>query len=211
MNQQGSNPFTETMKTLDIDTEKGAKAFGFLEDLVYKYKVTPKGEKSPIDDFKAGTVAMLVDGNWQLAGLETSNVKWAVSTYPKIFDKQANWGASEGLVFPLNEKGDASKKQAAAEFVKWLSNNSGDWAKSGQLPANKKALEAAKAMPGRQAFIDELTTTMFLPAHPKATQIFSSAAPSPILTAAQDALLNNKNPLDIVKKMKTDMEAVLNQ
>lgn len=211
MNQQGANSFTATMTKIDLDEQKAAKAFGFIQDLVFKYKITPKGEKSPIDDFKAGTVAMIVDGNWQLAGLETSDVKWATSTYPKIFDKQANWGASEALTFPLNEKADASKKQAAAEFVKWLANNSGDWAKSGQLPANKAALEAAKSMPGREAFIAELDTTVFIPAHPKATKIFSSAAPSPILTAAQDAVLNNKNPAEIAKQLKKDIDAVLAQ
>ncbi len=211
MNQQGENPFTDSMTKLELNEEKAAKAFGFLQDLIFKHKITPKGEKSPIDDFKAGTVAMIVDGNWQMAGLETASVKWATAPYPQVFDKQANWGASEGLAFPLNEKADASRKAAAAEFAKWLATNSADWAKSGQLPANKAALETAKSMPGRDAFIAELNSTYFVPAHPKATRIFSSAAPSPILTAAQDAVLNNKNPLEIVKKMKTEMDALLAQ
>lgn len=209
MNQESSNPFTDTMTKVDIDEQKASKAIGFLQDLVLKYKIVPKGEKSPIDDFKAGTVAMLIDGNWQMAGLDTSTMKWATAPYPKVFDKQGVWGAAEVLAFPLNDKGDANKKAAAADFVKWLSNNSADWAKSGQLPANKTALEVAKKMPGRDAFVQELDYTNFLPAHPLATQIFSSVAPSPILTAAQDAVLNGKNPTDIVKQLKKDMEAVL--
>lgn len=211
MSQQGANPFTETMTKLDLDEQKTAKAFGFIQDLIFKHKMVPKGEKSPIDDFKAGTVAMIVDGPWQMSGLETATVKWATAPYPKVFDKQAAWGAAEILTFPVNEKGDPKKKQAAADFVKWLDKNSGEWAKSGQLPSSKAGMETAKTMPGREAFIASLDKAVLLPAHPKATRLFSSAAPSPILTAAQDAVLNNKNPLEIAKQLKKDMDLILSE
>jgi multiple sugar transport system substrate-binding protein len=209
LNQQGDNPFKEDMKKLDIDVQKAAKAFGFLEDLIFKYKVVPKGEKSPVDDFVSGKVAMIVDGPWQMPKLETSNVKWASAPYPKVFDKQAAWGAAEVLTFPVNAKANADKKAAAVEFVKWLDKNSGDWAKSGQLPSSNAGMEVAKKLPGREAFVSSLNNAVLLPAHPKAAQLFSSTAPSPILTAAQDAVLNNKDPLEIAKQLKKDFDALL--
>jgi multiple sugar transport system substrate-binding protein len=210
INQQGSNPFTETMTSLNLDINKTAKAIQFIEDLIYKYKVVPKGEKSSVDDFIGSKVAMIIDGPWQIPKVQTAKFKWGTTPYPRVFDKQVAWGAAELLTFPVNKNADASKKQAAVDFVKWIDANSGAWAVSGQLPASKAGMAVAKTMPGRIAFIGSLTNnSVLLPANPKATQIFSSVAPSPILTAAQDAVLNNKNATDIAKQLKKDIDAIL--
>jgi len=211
LNQQDANTFTADMTELKLDEEKAANAFSYLQNLIFKYKMVPEGEKSPIDDFKAGKVAMIVDGNWQIAGLESTNLNWDTAQYPKVFNSGKMWGASEILTFPLNEKADDAKKQAAGEFVKWLSANSAEWAKSGQLPALKSALDSAKTLKGRDAFYKELDNVTFIPAHPMATQIFSSTAPSPILTAAQDIVLNDKDPKAVVKKLIEDMNSLLSQ
>lgn len=87
LNQQGNNPFTEDMASVDLDEEKTAKAIAFLQDLVFKYKVVPKGEKSPVDDFMGGKVAMFIDGPWQMPKLESSNIQWASAPYPQVFDR----------------------------------------------------------------------------------------------------------------------------
>lgn len=209
--QEGSTPFTSSMKSVNLDVDKTAKAIGFLEDLVFKYKVVPNGEKSDITDFTSNKVAMIIDGPWQIPTLEGSTVKWASAPYPKVFDKQAVWGAVEVLTFPASQKADASKKQAAADFVNWIEKNSGEWAKSGHIPSSKAGMDVAKTMNGRDAFFSTLGNAVLLPSNPKATQLFSSTAPSPILTAAQDAVLNNKNPKDIATQLKKDLDAILSQ
>ncbi|MNV99068.1 hypothetical protein D3C71_1943860 [compost metagenome] len=70
-------------------------------------------------------------------------------------------------------------------------------------------MEVAKKLVGREAFVNSLNDAVLLPAHPKSAQLFSSTAPSPILTAAQDAVLNNKDPLEIAKQLKKDINALL--
>ncbi|MEV5029361.1 ABC transporter substrate-binding protein [Paenibacillus sp. LPE1-1-1.1] len=209
INQQGGNPFHESMDKLELDEEKTAKAFGFLQDLVFKYKVVPKGEKSPVDDFTTSKVAMIFDGPWQMPKLEASGLQWGSAPYPQVFDKKAAWGAAEVLTFPVNKKGSAEEKEASISFVKWLDANSADWAKSGQLPSNNAGMESAKGLVGREAFIASLDNAVLLPAHPQSAQLFSSTAPSPILTAAQDAILNNKDPHEISKQLMKDMNAIL--
>ena len=211
LNQQDANTFTADMSELKLDEDKAAKALSFIQDLIFKYKVAPKGEKSAIDDFKAGKVATIIDGNWQLSGLEETNLNWDTAVYPTVFNNGKMWGASEGLVFPLNEKADDARKAAISEFVKWLSANSAEWGESGQLPALKSALESVKTLKGRAAYIEELNNVTFLPAHPMATQLFSSAAPSPILTAAQDTVLNNKDTKQVAKKLVEEINALLAQ
>ncbi len=207
MNQQGYNPFTDSMTSVSLDSKKTSDAFQFLEDLIYKYKVTPAGEKSPIDDFKAGTVAMVVDGNWQLSGLSSVKFAWDTAAYPRIFDQKAVWGASEMLTIPKNK--DANKVKAAQTFIKWLSDNSAQWALSGQIPANLKALKLSTKMQGMDAYTSELDYVKFLPANKKSVKVFSSSAPSPILTAAQNAMLNHKNPAEITKQLENDINKIL--
>lgn len=210
LNQQGYNPFTSDLTELTLDVDKTSNAIQFIEDLLYKYHVTPIGEKSAIDDFKAGNVAMAIDGNWQLSGMSQVEFNWATAEYPNIFGEKAVWGASELIAFPSNIN-DENRKAAAKEFAVWLAENSAEWALSGQIPANIKAQEASKKLEGIEAYYNELDYVKFIPAHPKAVSIFSSSAPSPILTMAQDATLNNKNAQDIVKQFEIDVNNVLKQ
>lgn len=207
MNQEGYNPFTDDMTSISLDTSKVSPVVQYMEDLIFKYKVVPVGEKSPIDDFKAGTVAMVVDGNWQLSGMSSVTFDWDTAEYPQIFDQKAVWGASELLAIPKLK--DKNQQAAAETFVKWMSDNSAQWAASGQIPANVNAQKAATKLKGIDAYTAELNYVKFLPANPKSVKIFSSAAPSPILTAAQDTTLNNKNADDIVKQFQTDINTVL--
>jgi len=211
ISQENANPFNQTQTSVKFDQQKAVKAWGFLQDLVFKYQVVPKGEKSPVDDFIAGTVAMFIDGPWQLSKLLASPINLGATRFPKVFDTDANWGATEVLTFPLRPKVDAVRQQAAKAFVSWLEQNSGEWAKSGQLPASQAGLVFAKTLPMRQAFIDSIPTTAFLPAHPLATKLFSSIAPSPILTASQDALLNDKDPSQVTQQLEKDLNEVFAQ
>jgi multiple sugar transport system substrate-binding protein len=207
LNQEGYDPFTADMTSISLDPAKFEGPVNFLEDLIFKDKVVPNGEKSAIDDFKAGKVAMAVDGNWQLSGLGDVPFKWDTAEYPQIFSQKAVWGASELLTLPRT--GDSKQQGAAKDFVGWLAENSADWAASGQIPANKKAFDSATKIPGIDAYIKELDYVKFLPASPKATKIFSSSAPSPILTFAQDAVLNDKPSAEITKRFESDINAAL--
>lgn len=209
MNQMGYDPFASDMTKVSFDASKTVPAIQYIEDLLFKYHVVPLGEKSAIDDFKAGTVAMIIDGNWQLGGLSSVAFDWDTAEYPQIFDQKAVWGASELIALPKTK--DKARQKAAQTFVKWLSVNSSKWAESGQIPANLSAQKSALKLKGIDAFNAELGYVKFLPDHVKSVKLFSSAAPSPILTAAQNATLNNKNPDEIVAQLENDMNAILGQ
>jgi len=211
MNQQGANFLTESMESVKIDEAKAVKAVSFLQDLVLKYKIVPKGEKSPVDDFISGKVAMFIDGPWQIGKLLTSSVKWESAKYPKVFEKNAAWGAAEIFTFPNKQKIDPAKQKAIADFMRWMTANSVLWGQSGQLPASKAGLEAIKKEPGRAAFLESLDSEYLLPPHPLAIRLFSSVAPSPIMTMAQETVLNGKAPAEIVKQLKKDLDAILQE
>ncbi|MEH7438061.1 ABC transporter substrate-binding protein [Neobacillus drentensis] len=210
MGQQGESLLNKDQKKIAVDSAKGADAWKFLEELIYKYKVVPKGQKDPMGDFKAGLTAMVIDGPWQLPGLETQDkIKWATAPFFQVYDEPGVWGSGHILTFPVEK--DAKKREAALKLAKWLSDHSEDWAKSGNIPTKLAVQDKIKDMPGRQAFIDSIPNVKMLPNIAKTQQLFSAVAPSPIITATQSIMLENKKPEDVMKDMTDGMNAILSQ
>lgn len=210
MAQQGESFLDKDAKKTEFDDAKGAEAWQFLQDLIYKHQVAPKGQKAPFDDFKAGLTAMAIDGPWQLAGLEgQSSLKWATGEFPQVFDKPASWGSGHILTFPKEK--DAKKREAAMTLAKWLAEHSEDWAKSGNIPSKLDVQAKVKDLPGRAAFVNMMPYVQVLPNIPKTAQVFSATAPSPILTAGQTVLLSKGDPADAVKELRKGIDALLSQ
>lgn len=210
--QAGANQFTESMTKLeDIDDEKAANAFQFIEDLIFKYKVVPKNEKSSVDDFKSGKVAMFVGKSSDILLLESSNIKWETFAYPKIFDKSTAGGITQVLALTLKKNSDDSQKEAVADFTKWLCENSGELAKAGLIPANKKALEDVKNLQGRRGFIEGMDRIVLVPPNPKITQVISSTDFNSILSSTVESVASNKNSKEIVTQLKKGVDAVLSK
>lgn len=210
MYQQGEDLLNGENNATAFDASKGAKAWEWLGDLVYKHQVVPQGQKAPMDDFKAGLTAMVVDGPWQLAGLEGQNaIQWTTAPFVQVFDEPAVWGSAHILTFPKEK--DAKKREAALKLAKWLTDHSEEWAKSGNIPSKLDVQDKIKDMPGRQAFIEMMPYEKMLPNLPKTAQVFSASSPSPIMSASQGILLENRNPADIVKELSEGMNAILSQ
>jgi len=132
-----------------------------------------------LDDFKAGKVAMAVDGNWQLSGFSDVKFKWDTAPYPQIGAQKAVWGAAEVITIPKQTKKDEKKAAAVKDFLTWLAQNSADWAKSGQIPANKASYNSMTKLPGIDAYIAELDYVKFLPAHPPGHEDLLQRGPQP--------------------------------
>ncbi|MEF2245512.1 MULTISPECIES: ABC transporter substrate-binding protein [unclassified Paenibacillus] len=210
MTQQGEAFLSKDAKETVFDMAKSDKAWQFLQDLIYKHQVAPKGQKAPFDDFKAGLTAMAIDGPWQLAGLEgQSTMKWATGVFPQVFDKPAAWGSGHILTFPVEK--DAKKREAAMKLAKWITEHSEDWAKSGNIPSKLEVQRKIISLPGREAFAEMMPYEVVLPNIPKTAQVFSATAPSPILTAGHDILLNNQEPSGVSKELKKGIDAILSQ
>ncbi|MEA5012935.1 MAG: ABC transporter substrate-binding protein [Candidatus Limiplasma sp.] len=206
--QQGETAFTADMTELAFNQELAAKALAWIQDFAYRYNTTPIGEASPPDDFKAGNIAMLIDGPWQMPSFKAAGVNFGTAPYPQVFDQPAAWGSGHLFTFPLNNSGEA-EKEAIKTFMAWMSQNSGKWAESGNIPASATGREYASTLENRQAFIDSMPTMRLFPAHPKAAEIFSNAQGSPFINAAQSLMLEGTDPAQVVKTFVEEMNAEL--
>lgn len=211
MCQQGEEPFSADMTEVDFDEEKAIKAFSWLQDLVFEYHVAPLGETSYSDDFVNGTVAMAIGGSWDVPKFKSSDVEWGVTLYPQVFgEEQAYWAAAHMLVFPSNKNPDEKKVAAAVDFVSWISNNLELWADAGYVPSSKQMESYVKQDERTSVWLDAMDYVHYMPAHPKASQLFNQSAPSPFVTAYSSLILNNEDPTEVVKQFKADLNDILN-
>ncbi|KLT16594.1 hypothetical protein AA980_18530 [Neobacillus vireti] len=210
LNQQNEKLLDDSGKKTAFKDDAGEKAWKWLGELVYKHHVVPAGQKAPMDDFKSGLTAMVIDGPWQLPGLEGQDaLKWSTAAFPRIFATDAVWGSAHVLTFPKVK--DAKEREAAVKLAKWIAEHSEAWAKSGNIPSNLTAQKGLDDLPGRKAFIEMMPYTKVLPNIPKTAQAFSASSPSPIMNASQGILLENKDPSAITKEMRDGLEAIISQ
>jgi multiple sugar transport system substrate-binding protein len=210
MCQQGAGFLTSDFSKVSIDEKKGVAAWKALEDLIYKYHVTPQGEQNPTNDFLNSQVAMVIDGPWQIPAMQRKEgLKWGVGVFPKFGTTQAVWGSGHILVLPKGVSSEARK--AAVELAGWIINNSAEWANSGNIPALLSVSKTLKfrTLPGRSSFVSMLPYTVFLPNIPKSLQVYSAVAPGPIILAAQAAMLKNEDPVRIIQDFTQQVNSIL--
>lgn len=213
LNQQGGQIISDDGTACAIDTGKGAKAWQFLQDLVYVHHVAPQGQTDYARDFLSGRTAMLIDGPWQIGSMEAAQkdegFNWASAPYPVVFDQPAVWGSSH--VFTLPTYANPANRAAAVKFLEWLAANSAAWAKAGQLPAYADVINSDElaALPGRAAFIEMMPYEKIFPNTPRYNEIFASNAPTPMMVMAQSVMLEQADPTTAVETACAEITAIL--
>jgi multiple sugar transport system substrate-binding protein len=156
-----------------------------------------------------GKVAFMQTGPWGLGPLKDNNIDFATAPIPKG-KVRCNLGYVNSLAIAKNSK----NVTAAWDFIRWVCSEEGqlEFTKTGDLPANKKAFDKAKAgntqWPANimDAYFSELPYTITSPMLPSGeldslfddvmTQCFQLK-----ITPAQAAARLEKEGNEIVKKM----------
>ena len=200
------------MTEADFDDEKAEKAFTWLQDLVFKYHVAPLGETSYSDDFVNGTVAMAIGGSWDVPKIQSSDIDWGVTLYPQVFDgERAYWAAAHMLVFPSSKNPDKDKVDAAVQFASWLTENLQLWADAGYVPSSKQMESYVAQDENISVWLEAMDYAHYMPAHPKASQLFNQSAPSPFVTAYSSLILDGEDPAEVVRQFKADLNQILQE
>jgi multiple sugar transport system substrate-binding protein len=209
--QQNDELFDASEQRAIFDEQKGINAFQFLYDLVYKHHVVPKGQKAAFDDFRSGKTAMVFDGNWQIAQLLLSppNFEVDVTGYPQVFARKAAWGAGHVFAFPV-KKASQDQKEGALKLADYIINSK-KYVDTGHLPAKIEIAKLLDTMPYRKWLREQGPYVVILPNIVKSLQIYSATAPSPILTAPQNIMLNGEEPAKAIKLLRSDLNAALAQ
>lgn len=120
--QNGAKWYDAKSKKVLTDSPEAIEALQFQQDMIWKQKVAaePKvetGSNNPPDLFKAGKVAMITSGPWDIKPIKGANVsfKWGIAT-PAKGKVQATTSYGMGLLIPAKSK----NKDLAWEFMKKL-------------------------------------------------------------------------------------------
>ena len=93
---------------------------------------------------------------------------------------------------------NADKLQASAVFVDWISENSLEWAKGGQVPARTKVRESEEfaSLEHQSNFAEQLPYVRFEPAVPGVREISENV----LFTAVNSAILLRQDPRSALRQ-----------
>ncbi len=129
--QYGGAMATEDGTKATFNSDAGVKALQYLADMKKKYSPQPSGAGDPeVKVFQQGKAAMVIHGPWHISDMEKLGFV-GYAPVPQIGDKYAVWAGSHNLALTTD---NPQKAAAAGCWISWLSKNSVEWAKAGQVP-----------------------------------------------------------------------------
>lgn len=136
---------------IQLGGDAGLKAFNFVKDLRYKYKLVPEGVDYGVADgaFKEGNLAMIVNGPWALGDYRKAKIDYGVALLPTPPGASKPWGPFVG-VQGVAVNAYSKNKTAAANFAKLLVTPSAQVSfnkAGGRIPVSKSALIQLKNDP----------------------------------------------------------------
>jgi len=208
--QFGGDLFNDDVTEATFNSDAGVKALTWMTDLVKNgYSPANVAQDGNIKALLAGKTAFNWNGVWQTTNDAFTGLNWEAAPVPQIGDQKAVWSSSTHWVFPANKGQDTNKTQAAAVFVKWMNDNSADWASTGELPgANSVRNDPSlvEKYPNLKPFIAELDY-----AHYETVAPGIGEAAAEITTALNEALTGKKSPKQALDDAKAKADQILKQ
>jgi multiple sugar transport system substrate-binding protein len=192
--QHGGESVSPDGLTPLYNSDAGVEALQKMVDLVFKHNVSPKDiqQDGEVTLFRQGKVGFHLNGIWMINGFkEQAGLNFATAPIPVFGDKKATWAGSHNFVLPKQKNEDPAKLQAAMKFVKYVTDNSLDWAKAGQIPAKNSVRDSDefKALEHQANIAQQVEYIVFPPASPTYVDAWVPAE-----QAVNMALLGQKQP-----------------
>ena len=170
MSQYGGEFFNEDYSQCTLNAPENVAALAMCADIVnkYKYSPTPGTEQSEgWIGFCQGRIAIAFEGIYMLPELNRMDtLDFSAAPLPVLGTQKAAWADSHVLC--ISKDIDGKRRQAAWRLIKFLSDNSLDWAKGGQVPVRKSLLESDtfKSMEIQSVFAQQLPYIRYMPRVP---------------------------------------------
>jgi multiple sugar transport system substrate-binding protein len=151
LHQFGGTEFSADGTKATWNSEAGVQALQWMIDAQKKYGQPNLEVDAELNAFKSGTVGMIWNGIWQSTNVTGDAVEFAgkATSVPQIGPQPAVWAGGPLLALPVHKTVDPCKDAAAMMFIKYLIDNSLEWAKAGNIPASNTVRNSAefKALP----------------------------------------------------------------
>jgi multiple sugar transport system substrate-binding protein len=178
------------------NSEAGVRALNYIKEMKQKYSPKISGAGDPeVVAFQQGKVGMVLHGPWWIGSLEKLPFTGFAPT-PQFGEKYAVWGGSHQLGITTD---DPAQQAAAGCWIGWLSSNSVQWAKAGQVPARNSVRlgkELATVAPPVAGFATEADDVILFPPIPGLESAVMTEASKAIAAVVQGQAQDAKAALD---------------
>jgi multiple sugar transport system substrate-binding protein len=155
-----------------LDHPEPADAMQFAVDMIDKEKVIMPPENistfgGAFIGFRQGKLGIVFEGIYMLPELRRQkDLDFGAAPVPQIGPHKAAWASSHVLC--LRNDLSARELDASKRFVKFLSDNSLDWAEGGQIPVRKslRDTDRFRGMTAQNAFAQQIPYAAYYPSSP---------------------------------------------
>jgi multiple sugar transport system substrate-binding protein len=190
--QHGGEPYSADGTEATFASDAGVAALSWMVEQVDKgYSPANVDIDAQYLAFKNGDNSITWDGIWQINDLEASGINYGIAPIPTIGDQPAVWANSHHFFLTAQAAENANASNASKLFISELSQQSGQWAEAGMIPARNSAREDASYTESPQSVLDPyLENLHFLPAVPG----LGDVTPPTLEVAVNEAVLGKTPP-----------------
>jgi len=208
--QFGGDLFNDDVTEATFNSEAGVKALTWMTDLIKNgYSPANVAQDGNINALIGSETAFNWNGVWQTTNEALQSVQWTAVPVPQIGTEKAVWSSSTHWMFPANKNQDPDKSAAAATFVKWMNDNSADWASTGELPAQNTVREDPALLtsyPALKPFLEQLEYAHYETVAPGITNAMAE-----VTTGVNEAMLGKKSPKEALDDAAAKATQLLKQ
>lgn len=142
--QFGGDLYNQDGSKALFGSDAGVEAITWMVNLINNGH-SPKNiaQDADINAFQNNKNAFNWNGIWAINIFgENKDLDWGVAPLPQIGSEKGAWAGSHNFVVMRQKTPDDNKLQASKVFINWISQNSLEWAKGGQIPARKSVRES---------------------------------------------------------------------
>lgn len=179
-------------------------------DLVKKgYSPAKVAQDADFVALQNGKTAFNWNGIWSLNTLaENKALEWGVAPLPQIGERKAVWANSHQFTIPTQRNGNSNRADAAKVFVNWVSQQSLEWAKGGQIPARNSVRESdgfAK-LTGQSTLAKQINDVVFPPTVPGISDVIGE-----FYRAVNEIMLGGKGIESTLKESASRADKILEE
>jgi multiple sugar transport system substrate-binding protein len=151
VHQQGGSLFPRDPLHIDLASPEARRAVTLLRTL-YAEGLASHGDDyaSAIQAFVAGQGGVMVNGTWLLGDLDKEAAEPGHALYrgydavpfPTLYARPGVWADNHLLVMLKGGTRNATERRAALDFLKFMADEGGVWARTGQLPTRRSVIES---------------------------------------------------------------------
>ncbi|CAA9459319.1 MAG: ABC transporter, substrate-binding protein (cluster 1, maltose/g3p/polyamine/iron) [uncultured Rubrobacteraceae bacterium] len=190
--QFGGDLYDEETSKATFNSDAGVEALTWMVDLVQNdYSPRDVAQDAEFIAFQNGENAFHWNGIWQInAFKEVSDLDWGVAPLPRIGSEDAVWSGSHNFV--IMQTSDQNRIDASQVFINWISQQSIEWARAGQIPARASVRESQEFadLQEQSTIAEQVPYVRFVPAVPG----IGDVQPESFDQAVNEAVLLQKEP-----------------